>query len=141
MWFNHLILAGLGILSGVAVAGGAFALITALTVVPRLVGKSSTAKKILHYENIIVAGGVVGNVISVYPHIPIPLGKPLLIVFGLFSGIQVGCLVMALAEIMNVFPLVFRRLKMNFGLEIIIFSMAAGKFVGGLLYFFQRMGT
>ncbi|MBO5372266.1 MAG: stage V sporulation protein AB [Lachnospiraceae bacterium] len=140
MFSKHLLLSIVGFTGGVSVAGGAFALIVVLSIVPRMIGKTNTASKTLHYESMIMAGGILGTIYSVYPHLRIPLGSPFLILYGLCSGIQVGCLIMALSEIMNVFPLIFRRIKLKSGMSAAILSLALGKVVGGFWYFFQRMG-
>lgn len=140
MLIEHLLLGLLGLMSGFAVAGGTFALVVALNIVPRIIGKSNTAEQIFRYENLIIVGGIVGNVVTVYTNLKIPLGSPFLILFGLCCGIQVGCLVMALSEIMNVFPIMFRRLKLKTGLSWVISCMAVGKVAGGFWYFFQKMG-
>lgn len=135
MLIRHLFIGAVGLMSGFAVAGGTFALFIALSIVPRIIGKSSTAQQIFRYENAIMAGGVLGNIATVYTNIRIPLGSPFLILYGLCSGVQVGCLVMALSEIMNVFPIIFRRMKLKIGMSWVITAMAVGKVVGGLWYF------
>ena len=140
MWVRHFFLGLMGLTSGFAVAGGTFALIVAISVVPRIIGMSRTAAHVLFYESMVMLGGVLGNIVTVFPQLPIPFGRPMLALFGLGSGIQVGCLVMALAEIMNVFPIVFRRLKLKRGLSLVITVLAAGKVIGGLFYFFRQMG-
>ena len=139
--FEHFLLGAVGFMSGLAVAGGTFALIVAISVVPRIIGMSHTAKQLFRYENMIILGGIAGNLITVFPAIRIPLGSPMLILFGLGSGIQVGCLVMALAEIMNVFPIIFRRVKLKVGMQWVITSLAVGKVLGGLLYFYRQLGV
>lgn len=140
MWVRHLFLGFLGLTSGLAVAGGTFAFINAISVVPRIIGMSRTAKQVLIYENMIILGGILGNIVTVFTDLAIPFGRPMLVLFGFGSGIQVGCLVMALAEIMNVFPIMFRRLKLKIGLSCVITSLAAGKVLGGLLYFYRQFG-
>lgn len=140
MFLKPLFLVMIGFTSGLAVAGGSFALIATLCIVPRIIGKSSTAAKIFHYENAIILGGIWGNVVTVYTNLKIPLGRPFLILYGLGSGIQVGCLIMALAEIMSVFPIMFRRLKLKIGMSGVITAMAFGKVFGGLWYFFHGIG-
>ena len=140
MWVRHFFLGLMGLTSGFAVAGGTFALIVAISVVPRIIGMSRTAKEVLRYENMIIAGGILGNLITVFTDMSIPFGRPMLVLYGLCSGIQVGCLVMALAEIMNVFPIVFRRLKLKIGMRWVITSLAVGKVLGGLWYFFRQIG-
>lgn len=141
MLIEHLGLGALGLICGMAVAGGTFALIVGISVVPRVVFMSKTAKEVIFYENMIMLGGIIGNIITVFTDIPIPLGSVGLILFGLGCGIQVGCLVMALAEIMNVFPIMFRRISLKIGMSYVITAMALGKVIGGLWYFYQQMGA
>lgn len=137
---KHIFLAFLGFASGCSVAGGTFALMVSLKIIPRMIGKSRTARHILLFETTAAAGGILGAAFTVYPFLPLPLGRPFLVLYGLCCGIQVGCLVMALAEIMNVFPILFRRFRLKTGLQWIIFSMAAGKMLGAFLYFFRQLG-
>lgn len=140
MWSKHLFLGVVGLTSGLAVASGTFALIVTLRVMPRIIGKSNTAAHVIRYENMIIAGGILGNIVTVFTNLKILFGSPFLILYGLCSGIQVGCLVMALAEIMDVFPIMFRRIGLKTGMPWVITAMAAGKVIGGLWYFYQRMG-
>ena len=58
-----------------------------------------------------------------------------LLVVALCSGIYVGCQAMALAEILNVFPILFRRAKLQLGLRYTVLAVALGKLVGSLWYF------
>lgn len=141
MLAERIYLALIGLTSGFSVAAGSFALVVALGIVPRIIGKSSTAPGIIRYENVIMAGGVLGNIVSVYDSLRIPLGRPGLVLYGLGSGVYVGCLVMALAEIVDVFPLMFRRLNLKTGLQSVIICMAAGKVIGGLWYFYSRLSV
>lgn len=140
MLARHIFLGAFGLMCGFAAAGGTFALIMAISVVPRIIGMSRTARHVFCYETMIMAGGILGNIVTVFPELPIPFGRPMLVLFGLGSGIQVGCLVMALAEIMNVFPIVFRRVKLKIGLSWVITALAVGKVLGGLWYFYRQIG-
>ncbi len=140
MWSRHFFLAFLGLSAGLAVAAGTFALIISLKIVPRIIGKGHSADHIFLFENTIILGGICGTVVTVYPNLMLPFGSPFLILYGLFSGIQVGCLVMALAEIMNVFPIMFRRCGLKTGLQWVITFMAVGKTLGGLWYFYRQIG-
>lgn len=141
MLAKHGFLAFIGFSSGLSVAAGTFALIVSLKIVPRIIGKGHTADRILLFENMIIIGGILGSIVTVFPNIMLPFGSPFLILYGLFSGVQVGCLVMALAEIMNVFPIMFRRFHLKIGLTWIITSMAIGKTLGGLWYFYRQIGS
>lgn len=140
MWIRHFFLAFVGLSAGLAVSAGTFALIISLRIVPRIIGKGHSANRIILFENMIILGGICGTVVTVYPNLMLPFGSPFLILYGLLSGIQVGCLVMALAEIMNVFPIMFRRFGLKIGLQWVIASMAVGKTLGGLWYFYKQIG-
>lgn len=51
MWIRELFAGILGFASGLAVAGGMFALLIALGVISRFAGKTHTAAYVIHYEN------------------------------------------------------------------------------------------
>ena len=132
MWVNHVILALMGLFAGFAVSAG--------TQVKKgqllgLIGKSNTARAVFSYETMILLGGVVGNIISTYSDMSMPAGRILLILFGFCAGIFVGCIAVSLAEIINTFPIVFRRYKLSIGLAWALAFMAFGKMAGALFYF------
>ena len=64
-------------------------------------------------------------------------GNGLLGIFGLFSGIFVGCWAMALAEILNVFPVFMRRARIVRYIAAFTISIAVGKGLGAGLFFFR----
>lgn len=132
---GNLILAFLGLIFGIAVAAGVFALIAGLGLVPRLAGKTSSAAYIVPLENALIAGGIFGTVISVFTEIPLSLGTWFLVLYGLFAGIFAGCLSVALAEVLNVFPILFRRVGLKEGLGLGILFFALGKMAGGFYFF------
>ena len=72
--------------------------------------------------------------------IPI-LGHLVLGIFGLCSGIFVGCLVMSLAETLKALPVISRRIRLAVGLQYVILSVALGKLFGCLVYFLGGMGS
>jgi len=57
--------------------------------------------------------------------------------FGLGAGIFVGCMAVALAEIINVYPIMYRRMKLKIGMEWVLATIAFGKMSGCLFYFFR----
>lgn len=93
------------------------------------------------YENAVLLGGVIGNILSVFLDLHIPLGRPLLIIFGFCAGIFVGSVAVALAEILQALPILFRRVKVKEGLPWLMVFMALGKMVGGFLYFFGNLAA
>ena len=102
--------------------------------------RTHTGRQILLYEDSIVLGGTLFNIFYLY-QVRIPGGSVLLAVLGIFSGIFVGCWAMALADILNVFPIFIRRLKIVKTIPYIIMGLSLGKTAGALLYFLGRWGT
>ncbi|MBS5932443.1 MAG: stage V sporulation protein AB [Clostridiales bacterium] len=133
MLIRYCLLAIIGFAGGLVVAAGVFAFITLLGVLNRLASKTNTAKHILLYENMVILGGILGNTWFIYQW-DIPFGIIGLILFGLFSGIFVGCQAMALAEVLDVIPIFAKRIKIKYGMPYIVASIAIGKAVGA---FFQ----
>ena len=128
-----LVLIGLG--SGFAVASGIFAFITMLGIIPRLAARTKTARHIVWYENMIVLGGALGNIWIVFLN-PFPATTLLLILYGLFAGMYVGCLVMALAEMLRVIPILGNRAQIKEGFYLIPAAIAIGKLTGTLFQYF-----
>lgn len=137
MWGSQIILGLIGLSSGLVVAGGLFSFIIELGVVANFADRTHTANRILLYEDSVALGGILGNLVSIY-QIHIPYGGWILPVFGLLAGIFAGCWAMALAEILNVFPIFVRRLKIVRYISVFILSMALGKGIGAFLFFYHR---
>lgn len=137
MWIKEILLAVIGLSAGMVVAGGLFSFIIGLGVVSDFADRTHTGEHILLYEDSVALGGMLGNIFWVY-HISIPFGKWLVPVFGILSGIFVGCWSMALAEILNVFPIFIRRVKLIRFIPYLILGVALGKGLGALLFFAQR---
>ena len=54
---------------------------------------------------------------------------------GLFMGIFVGGLIMSLAEVLDVFPILLRRGRIQSGIPWMVLSIGIGKMLGAYLYF------
>ncbi len=137
MWINWIILSFLGLASGLAISAGLFAFLIGLGVVSDFADRTHTGKYVTLYEDFIVVGGILGNLFWVY-QVDFLRGSWLLLGFGLLSGIFVGCWSMALADILNIFPIFIRRAKITTGLSWLVVGMALGKSLGSLLYFYMR---
>lgn len=137
MWMKNIFLALLGLSAGITAAGGLFSFIIGLGVVSDFADRTHTGEHVMLYEDAIAVGGSLGAIVSVY-HPEIPYGNILVPVFGLFSGIFVGCWAMALTEMLNLFPIFIRRIQMVRGIAAIIIGVALGKGLGALLFFFKR---
>ena len=112
-----------------------FALIIALGLVAEFADQTHTARHILWYEDAGAAGGILGNLISIY-QFPLPFGEAGAGIFGIFAGVFVGAWAMALTEIINIIPIFARRLDFRRGLELLIVSMALGRTAGSLIFYY-----
>ena len=135
MLIRQVFLGRCGLAAGIGVSAGTFAFLIVIGIIPRLIGKCNRAAETMHFENAIILGGIGGNLLSVFPQIRIPLGTVLLYLYGISAGIFVGCMAVALAEILNTIPILFRRTGLKVGLSWIMLAMALGKTVGSLYYF------
>ena len=146
MFLKSLFLILVGLCSGTGIAAGTFAFLLVIRVIPRLVQKAKLEHKIIYIENIVFRGLLFGTILSLFSWkkkwILTILGRSILTIFGMSAGIFVGCLAVALAEILDTFPIFFRRLRIkeSFG-AMMIFVMAMGKMLGSLFFFLTGYGT
>lgn len=157
MFLKSVLLVFLGFMSGTAVSAGTFAFLLVIGVVPRMLRTTNLMDKIITVETVITLGTICGCIMSLWDrdsYIPGVTGKFslgagmemllswlegaghfLLGVYGISAGIFVGCIAVALAEILDTFPIMFRRFKLTKGLEWLMFAMAFGKLCGSLFSF------
>lgn len=134
---ENVFLGFLGLSFGLTVSAGIFAFITMLDVIPRLTHRTGTAVHLYGYENTIILGGTLGNILFLFVR-NFPVSYVGLAVFGLFSGIFIGCLAMALAESLRVIPIFVKRLKLKEGLPVVLVAIALGKLAGTIYQYFFK---
>lgn len=149
MWISNVMLAFLGTCFGLMVAGGVFTVLFVVGMIPRFAGKTDTARYEVLYEEFIIWGSVAGCILSVF-EFPYRFGEwmqklptsvydvvvlVVLIAIGIFSGIFVGCLALALAEMIDSIPIFARRMGFRHGVGVAVISTALGKLCGSMLYF------
>lgn len=139
MWVRQMLLAVIGISSGMIVAGGLFSFITGLGVISDFADRTHTGEHVLLYEDAVSVGGILGNIFFLF-QVSVPGAGWFLPVFGLLAGIFTGCWAMALAEMLEVFPIFIRRIKLLRCIPWAILGTAIGKGVGSLIFFYQRWG-
>ena len=124
----------IGLSAGAAASAGVFALITVIGILPRWAGHTRTARHVSLYEWSVILGGTAGNLIFLLqPSLP---GKEIFeAAAGLFMGIFVGGLIMSLAEVLDVFPILLRRGRIQSGIPWMVLSIGIGKMLGAYLYF------
>lgn len=124
-----------GMASGAAVAAGLFTFLVITGVPNRLMSVTHTSAYGYLYEWMLIGGGILGNIgwlLEPSWH----MGKLAAAGTGLFIGMFVGCLIGAIAEVLDAFPVFLRRVKIKKGIAFIVVSMAAGKAVGAWLWYF-----
>lgn len=153
---RYLFLILLGASFGLLAAAGVFTVLTAVGLVPRFAGKTHTARKVFLYEEMVILGTLVGCFASVFPEysqlglflqqrfpgqlaIWSGLGQFIQIIYGLFSGMFIGCLALAIAEMLDSIPIFARRVSLRHGIGLAILSVAVGKLCGSLFYFWKEM--
>ncbi|MCH5273953.1 MAG: stage V sporulation protein AB [Lachnospiraceae bacterium] len=118
-----------GIFFGISVAAGLFAFITTIGVVTRLAAGTKTAKYVMLYESVIVFGLTLSNIFDLY-RVELSCGTLCRSAYGWFSGIFVGCLAAALAEVVRVLPVFAKRIKLRVGIPLVVMAFAIGKGLG-----------
>ena len=132
-------LALVGFSGGFLVAGGVVALMVGLGIITRFIGVFRAAKHIAGIEDAIWLGAVAGTIVTTFSF-SLPVGVWLPGIAGVFMGMFVGGWIMALAEVVNVFPVYCRRLGIVKGTSWIVIALALGKTLGSLLHFYMRWG-
>lgn len=152
MFSKYIMLAIFAFSGGIVVSGGVFTVLVAVGLIPRFADKTKTAKHVFLYEEMVVLGTITGSFFSVYekygqigifakntmginPIIWNSIGNGILMVIGIFAGVFVGCLALAIAEMLDTIPIFSRRIRFKKGLGIVVTCMAVGKMIGSLLYF------
>lgn len=159
MFLKQIFLAVLGLSFGFLVSGGVFTVLISVGLIPRFAGKTHTSKKVFLYEEMVVYGTIAGVYFSVfekYAHIGGWINNIhlfgastetiwkgiaicMVIIYGFFAGIFVGCLALAIAEMLNTIPIFARRIQFRHGVGIAILAVALGKLCGSLIYFSQQV--
>ena len=160
MFIRQILLGIIGASSGLIVSAGVFTVLISVGLIPRFAGKMHVARKIFVLEEMVVLGTLAGGFFSIFgewgrvgefvrEHALLGsaatdgawnlIGTLFLIIFGIFAGIFVGCLALAIAEMLNTIPVFARRIGFRHGLGIAILAVAFGKLLGSLIYFTQQV--
>ena len=131
MILKYIFLFFIGLASGGTVAAGLFAFVVAIGIINRIASRTGTANHIRIYEFMVIAGGILFNLIYLFSK-SLPTGYFGLGFYGLFAGMYVGLQAMALAEVIKTIPILTMRIKLVEGIPYIVVSIAIGKIIGSL---------
>lgn len=130
---NVILLIFVGLSGGLAVGAGLVAFLTVLGIVPRLTQITKTNKYIYVYQSSIIIGSVFWAWTGLH-EVHFHLSVLLTAVHGLFAGIFVGMLAAALTEVLNVLPILAKRIYMVDNILWLLMAMVFGKVLGSLFH-------
>ncbi|NLL81571.1 MAG: stage V sporulation protein AC [Tissierellia bacterium] len=126
--------------SGGLVAGGAFiSFVTLLEIFPRLMQFTNTDKYQMLYESIYILSTIAFTILY-FSDFYIRLNSILVVIIGLLFGVYLGLFSSALAEILNVLPVILKKIKIKRNMKFVFYSLAIGKVAGALYYFIFKIG-
>lgn len=123
-----------GLAGGFVVGGGLVALLVVLDIVPRLMrlcGLGGRYASVWMFESAIVAGALVFTAAD-FEGWSTRLPPPATALVGFGFGMFVGMLAAALTEVLNVFPITAKRLRMEASVGHLLTAVVLGKVAGAL---------
>jgi stage V sporulation protein AB len=121
----------IGLAGGLAVGGGFVAFLVVLDIIPRLVQLSKSYDSIHLYEGAIVVGVMVWSIVDFF-NWQLKLSPMITMFVGLLAGCFVGMLAAALTEVINVLPIMAKRLGIDGYMMWLLTAMVLGKVIGSL---------
>ncbi|MGO1470351.1 MAG: stage V sporulation protein AB [Tissierella sp.] len=123
----------ISISGGLAVGGALAAFITLLNLIARLVQLTESPNYVKIYEWMFSIGTFI-FVLLYFSDFSFNLSNIFVVIIGLFMGAFIGLFSSALAEVLNVIPLISKKLKVKKDLKYIIYSLLFGKVMGSLYF-------
>lgn len=121
----------IGFASGLAVGAGFVAFLTLLGIIPRLIQLTHSHKLVKVYVACVITGSLFGTYLS-FTNIISAQSVVFLIIWGTFHGVFNGMLAAALTEVLNVFPLLSKRVGVSEYLLPLLMAIVFGKVIGSL---------
>lgn len=130
----------IGLASGLAVGAGFVAFLSVLGIIPRLMQLSKTMKMIHLYEWAVVLGAITGVLASLRNPV-LGITAYFLIPLGLTGGVFYGMLAAALTEVLNVLPILAKRMGIDGKILSLLMAIVLGKIFGSIfqwVYFIHQ---
>lgn len=121
----------IGLAWGVAVGSGLVAFLSVLGVIPRLAQITRSTMNVRLYEAAVIVGAVFWTVIDLFD-IKFSFSPSGTSLVGLLAGVFVGMLAAALTEVLNVLPILAKRLHIDEYVIWLVMAMVFGKVLGSL---------
>ncbi|WP_442956057.1 stage V sporulation protein AB [Paenibacillus sp. MMO-177] len=137
-WLTHLFVMLLGLSGGLAVGSGLVAFLIILDLIPRLAQIANGYRVSVWFETAVICGSMYWTFAD-FMDWRLTLPKAIILsISGLMTGMFVGMLAGALTEVMNVLPILAKRMNLSDYLVGLVMAMVLGKTLGSLfdwLYF------
>lgn len=121
----------LGFAGGIAVGAGYVAVLTMLGIIPRLIQISKSKRSIKLYTASVIIGTQIGTFLS-FTTFTLTFPIFVLVGWGLFHGMFIGMVAAALTEVLNVYPIIAKRIGLSNYVLLLIMAIVFGKIVGSL---------
>ncbi|KFN03360.1 stage V sporulation AB family protein [Bacillus clarus] len=123
----------IGLAGGIAVGGGYVAFLAVLGVIPRLAQLTRSGHRMKYFEWAVIIGTLTGSWCSL-KNITFQTSQYWLVVLGIFCGTFVGMLAAALTEVLNVLPILAKRVGVDGKIVILLVALVLGKVIGSLFH-------
>lgn len=121
----------IGFAGGIVIGTGFIAFIMVLGIIPRLVHMSNTYHLLKVYSAIVIVSTQLGTYLT-FGNGNIQLPSIFLSLWGILHGIFIGMIIAALTEVLNVFPILSKRIGMGRYLLGLFTAIVLGKIFGSL---------
>lgn len=130
-WLEIIIMLLIGLSGGIAVGSGMVAFLVVLDIIPRLAQITRSNAHLQRYEEAVIVGSIVFTLVD-FHDARFTIAPIMSSVFGLFAGCFVGMLTAALTEVINVLPILAKRIGMEPYMIWLLMAMVIGKVCGSL---------
>lgn len=123
----------IGFSSGIMIGASYVALLVIFDLIPRLAQVARAYHKATALQLALVCGAIgfsMFDMLNIQLHFSSTVFQ---LIAGTFNGIFVGMLAAALAEVMNVLPIIAKRLKLVQAISPLMLAMVCGKVVASLV--------
>jgi stage V sporulation protein AB len=128
---QRILLGVIGLAGGFAVGSAFVALLIVLDLIPRLVQLTKAYRRSSIFESAILVGALYWSCADLFDW-SFRLPATLLLLPAVFQGLFVGMFAAALTEVLNVIPILSKRLRLKPYLFSLLMAMVLGKVTGSL---------
>lgn len=129
---KSIVLIAIGTSAGVIVGNAVAAFITLLQIIPRLIQNSDTLLYIKWYERTLILSMTLFS-LAYFTNFSLKLPIYLTVILGIFFGAFIGIFSSALAEVLNVIPVLTKKLELEDYVFYLLIAIGLGKVSGSLM--------